>query len=174
MSELINVNDLPVVKRIGRTQHPGIGRGQPQRLNAPTVAERLSAYTVDERGCWNWSGYCNSDGYGRVTVHQKLWLVQRLSYVQHIGLIPAGMIVRQRCRNRRCINPAHLLIERRRKLTDAQVVEIRRRYAMSAVSQRALGEEFGMCQQAISYVVRPHIGMHYSDVPTDDGIRYRP
>lgn len=40
------------------------------------------------------------------------------------------------------------------KLTDEQVVEIRRRYAAGGISQEALGVEYGMHQTAISAVVR--------------------
>lgn len=62
--------------------------------------------------CWNWIGFIDSDGYGRVsskytkefhaqTQHRAAWIVYK-------GEIPKGKIVRHTCNNRRCANPDHL------------------------------------------------------------------
>ena len=40
------------------------------------------------------------------------------------------------------------------RLTDAQVAEIRQRYAEGGVSQKSLAFEFGVCQQLVSLLVR--------------------
>lgn len=41
----------------------------------------------------------------------------------------------------------------RAKLTNAQVIELRRRYAAGSVTQKSLAEEFGVCQATVSYAL---------------------
>lgn len=45
-------------------------------------------------------------------------------------------------------------LDHRKKLTDAEVVEIRRRYFGERVRQQALAEEYGVSQTQISLIVR--------------------
>lgn len=40
------------------------------------------------------------------------------------------------------------------KLTDAQVDEVRARYAAGGITQRQLASEYGLCQQSISIITR--------------------
>lgn len=138
-----------------------------------TVSERLKNFTVDANGCHVWGGRCDG-GYGRMTVRGKNWRVHRLAYIQHVDRLPENMVVRQRCGNRLCINPAHLYLHPKRKLTAAQVADIRRRYGTTPTTQRELADEFGLSTGHMFVVLHPELGRAYAEVPTDRGVRHRP
>lgn len=83
-----------------------LGRGRARAGRTPLQ----DSYTVSESGCWNWTRSTNPDGYGKVrnplrrggtTAHRAVW-------IQLIGPIPDGMVLDHLCRNRSCVNPAHL------------------------------------------------------------------
>ena len=64
--------------------------------------------TPDE--CWPWTGNVDKvTGYGRTgKVGVSSTSAHRLMYEQHFGPIPEGMHIDHLCRNRVCVNPAHL------------------------------------------------------------------
>lgn len=69
-----------------------------------TIEDFLSR--VDTSGdCWAWTGGKYATGYGCIGRHGY---AHRVSYELHVGPIPDGMIIDHRCRNRACVNPAHL------------------------------------------------------------------
>lgn len=68
----------------------------------------LDRYEVAEDGCWLWTGPLNSSGYGTVTVGGERKMAHRARYELDVGPIPPGHALDHRCRNRRCVNPAHL------------------------------------------------------------------
>lgn len=60
-------------------------------------------------GCWNWTGSLTGQGYGRIRVGDKGRVVaHRFSYELYVGSIPDGLQIDHLCRNRRCVNPAHM------------------------------------------------------------------
>jgi hypothetical protein len=66
-------------------------------------------FTIDEvTGCWLWSRHLNTDGYGqkgdrRVMRHAHIVYWERAN-----GPVPDGLELDHLCRQRSCVNPAHL------------------------------------------------------------------
>lgn len=75
------------------------------------LVERFWA-KVDRRGptdCWEWTAY-RVIGYGQINGGRAVGLLyaHRVSYELANGPIPAGLEIDHLCRNRGCVNPAHL------------------------------------------------------------------
>lgn len=75
-----------------------------------TPVERLLAKVIREAdGCWRFTGALGPiTGYGQFWLNGRQWLAHRASYVLHVGQIPEGLQLDHLCRNRACVNPAHL------------------------------------------------------------------
>lgn len=154
------------------------------------VMERFWA-KVDRREpgeCWEWQASCDDSGYGTFRHQGKMKKAHRLAWVFcGRGPIPDGLVVMHSCDNPPCCNPAHLSVGTRSdnmrdavakgrhahvrlpgeahpnaKLTDAQVVEIRRRLA-EGESQRALARAFGVSKPAIGRIARGRGWAHLLD-----------
>jgi hypothetical protein len=64
---------------------------------------------VDKAGeCWEWGGYISEYGYGQVGVNGRIAKAHRVAYELGVGPIPEGLTIDHLCRNRSCVNPAHL------------------------------------------------------------------
>ena len=127
-------------------------------------------------GCWLWSGYLQSTGYGQLRLDGKMKLAHRMSWIVFRGDIPDGMCVCHKCDTPRCVNPEHLFLgshldntadayakgrmaiqkegfdfhftrlRRYRKLTDKAVLEIR----ASNEPLIVLSERYGVSKACIS------------------------
>lgn len=74
-----------------------------------TTPERFARkYECQSDGCWRWVGYCTADGYGRFWTGSTMAIAHRWSYEHFVGPIPSGFVIDHLCRNRACVNPAHL------------------------------------------------------------------
>lgn len=115
------------------------------------IAERLwSRILKTSSGCWEWQGYRMPAGYGQIGIDGRVDVTHRVAWsIANGKKIPAGLVVRHKCDNPPCINPAHLelgthadnvqdAVDRGRvargfrlphtRLTEDDVREIRRRY----------------------------------------------
>lgn len=59
-------------------------------------------------GCWLWLGSRTMGGYGKIKVQRRTRLAHRIVYGSLVGAIPSGLTLDHLCRNRLCVNPAHL------------------------------------------------------------------
>jgi hypothetical protein len=57
------------------------------------------------RGCWVWDGAVAPNGYGKFCITAG---AHRVSYQIYKGQIPEGLVLDHLCRNKACVNPAHL------------------------------------------------------------------
>jgi len=72
------------------------------------VGRFLSKIEVADSGCWEWQAERNGSGYGMFSGHDKYGVAHRWAYRQWVGPIPDGLQLDHLCRNRACVNPAHL------------------------------------------------------------------
>jgi hypothetical protein len=88
-----------------------------RQLRGDPVDVRFFRWVVaGPNDCWVWAGKTNDEGYARLDLGsrsrnnptRRSVYVHRWSYEFHVGPIPEGLTVDHRCRNKRCVNPAHL------------------------------------------------------------------
>ena len=74
------------------------------------VGERfMEKVSIDqETGCWNWMSGTSKAGYGQFSLNGGPIYAHRWSYENANGEIPNGLEIDHLCRNRACVNPAHL------------------------------------------------------------------
>lgn len=58
--------------------------------------------------CWEWTAKIERNGYGRFWFNGHSVLAHRFAYELIHGSIPEGLTIDHRCRNRACVNPAHM------------------------------------------------------------------
>ena len=131
--------------------------------------------------CWEWKGARSvRGGYGFLAVGVSRngtshpMLAHRAAFQIWNGTIPEGALISHRCDNPPCINPAHLIsgsykensqdaTDRKlirigersglSKLSDGDVIEIRRAYAIGNTSQLKLADRFGVSQSVVSLII---------------------
>lgn len=90
----------------------------------PPLDVRFAAL-VDKSGgpdaCWHWTGAKHRDGYGvvwdGVTTQKAHRLALRLSGIEPPDRKATGLVVDHLCKNRACVNPAHMRIVSQRTNT---------------------------------------------------------
>lgn len=89
---------------------PGLTRNVTEK---PLAARFISKVLIGlDDGCWQWTGFVDKAGYGRIRgpggrKGESLY-AHRVSYELVNGPVPAVMELDHLCRNRGCVNPAHL------------------------------------------------------------------
>lgn len=136
---------------------------------------------VSDTGCWEWQKALGHKGYGLLKWHRPglppMTKAHRVSYTVFKG-DPGELCVLHQCDNPRCVNPDHLFLgtkgdnsadmdskdrryrgvmnrgveNSRSKLTEAEVLEIRRLVA-GGVTQTDVAPHFGVGRECVSKVV---------------------
>lgn len=156
--------------------------GQPRKFiyrhaYVQPIQERFAKkYQIAKSGCYVWLNAKFKSGYGQFGVRGKSKLAHRIAWEIANGAIPDGLCVLHKCDNPGCVNPDHLflgtqkdnvrdMVDKKRyskrtgesgglaKLKEAQVLEIRERYAAGGISQAVLGKQYGVCQSNIAAIV---------------------
>lgn len=138
------------------------------------IENRFWARVRKSDDCWEWTSGFDHFGYGRMHVKGSVVDVHRLSWALANGPIPEGMCICHKCDNPPCVNPSHLFLgtdadnihdrdakgrtqrgmrRTSAKLSDGDVIEIRRAYADGEGNQHELGRSFNVTQQTIWSVV---------------------
>lgn len=63
---------------------------------------------INQSGCWEWQGYRNEEGYGKLGVDSTVVRAHRWAYEHYKGSIPEQLQLDHLCRVRHCVNPDHL------------------------------------------------------------------
>lgn len=135
-----------------------------------SLLERLQFYgwQVTGTGCWEWCGKRDAAGYGVLNLDQVPHRTHRLAYETWVGSIPDGLLIRHKCDNPPCINPEHLetgthadnardKVKRGRaprKLTEQDVLDIRREYGYGVLTQQMLADVYGVSRSTVGNVMR--------------------
>ena len=124
--------------------------------------------------CWEWLGSRAGGGYSQYSFGGERMRAHRFAFWIATGHQPGALQVNHHCDNPGCVNPRHLWLGTQRenmqdavskgrmahgernasaKLTEVQVLEIRRKYAGGTVLQRELAVEYGVSASNICRIV---------------------
>ena len=147
-------------------------------MKRPTTAEvaRFFDKVNITKSCWLWTG-CTVWGYGQFGYCGKIIRVHRFSYELFVGPIGPGKMIlhRRECDNRNCVNPHHLYMgtaadnmrdmriwgdvakgekNMQSKLSEDDVISIRKIYKSGEKNYKELAAIYGVDQSQIGNIVR--------------------
>lgn len=129
----------------------------------------------DPDACWEWKAAKFDKGHGAFSLKHHNLRANRVAWGLTFGTIPDGLNALHKCDNPPCCNPNHLFLgtklENNRdrhnkgrsakgekigthKLTQGQVIEIRRLFSLGNTTKVALGKQFGVSDVQIGFIVR--------------------
>jgi hypothetical protein len=151
----------------------------PKSLTRIRFWRQAKVASADE--CWNWQGFIDRDGYGRFRVGSKKHTTHRFAFFLANGHGLDAPVIRHKCDNPRCVNPAHLCTgthqenmrdrsERNRtargtkngraKLTEETVLAIRAAYIPNKITAPMLARQFGINFYVVQDIIRKRTWKH--------------
>lgn len=141
---------------------------------------RFWKFVLKGDSCWVWQGKRNERGYGKMVSRGRDLYAHRVSFEMHFRALAPGEVVRHRCDNTSCVNPAHLLAgtqadnmsdmhQRRRHafgsshkaaiLNEAMVAEIKKRLGQGE-TQASVGRAFNLNCRHVGKIARAELWGH--------------
>jgi hypothetical protein len=149
----------------------------------PRTIEQIIDLYIPERprgSCWIWRGPVDKSGYGLVRSSRPSGKrgpsrAHRVIYEELVGPIPKGKLLMHSCDNPPCVNPGHLKPgtdaenladmarkgrsargskHRAAKLTESQVMDVRRKYSTGRYTLAILAAEYGLTLTPVSQMIR--------------------
>lgn len=77
-------------------------------LSRPAIDRFAEKIALTDTGCHEWIAHIERHGYARLWVDRQNVSAHRWSFEHFVGPIPEGLQIDHICRNRACVNPAHL------------------------------------------------------------------
>jgi len=162
------------------------GRELKGKPTTPQWKRFMSFVEKKDTGCWEWTGYLQTAGYGIMCVgtlgiNLRRWLVHRLSWIIHHGALCSHVLVCHTCDNPKCVRPDHLFLgdhvangqdaaQKHRmsyprpwaaKLNPEAVSEIKRQLALG-LSRRSIARQYGVRSQSIDCIADGRSWRHVS------------
>lgn len=124
------------------------------------MAVKEPKYLVNPKtGCWEWQLSQTTKGYGKLRHEGRTRQAHIVYFELECGAVPKGRVLDHLCKNKVCVNPAHLEpvlhqvnVQRAGKLTPQKVNEIRSWYRTGA-TQTQIAEYFGVGQGHVSRII---------------------
>jgi hypothetical protein len=151
--------------------------------NGPEFPQHAKEIHGDLGNCWMWNGAKKSGGYGSFWICNKVRSLHRAAYLIYHRVVDENLEVMHLCDRRLCVSEHHLvqgttrdniwdcLMKKRHvapkgekcnlsALTEAQVLEIRAKYAAGGITQVQLAAEYRIVQSGISSILRRETWKH--------------
>jgi hypothetical protein len=145
------------------------------------VARLLANVEIEDSGCWRWLGTRNRKGYGRFGMNGE-WKAHRVMWeLYNEQRIPQGLHVLHSCNRPECIQPAHLRTgcnqdnvddkvasgrqprgedNGQATITEMEAGEILFLYQEGQLSQRAIGNVYGVSQSCVRRIGTRRTWLH--------------
>lgn len=132
-------------------------------------------------GCWLWTAYIGTWGYGRFMLNGKAEKAHRVAWSLVYGPIPIGQLILHRCDTPACVRPEHLFLGSNKdnyddmeakgrkgvgvhfsngeehcnaRLTDSSVGHLREMYAGGDYTYEQLSAIFGIHPSTVASAIR--------------------